>query len=144
MRKFPLTALYGAAGDGVVCKPVPFLAIFAPTKSLHFKTLLPHSFFFICPCICATIVPGVRKPRVCANFHLRTYTALQKTEQFAVPFRSIRFLHRLKIYIFRLSFPIASFSYAPCIGAAIVPDDRKPRVCANFHSRLYTALQGME
>ena len=47
-RKFRLTALYGATGDGVVCRPVPVVALFAPTQGLHFQALLPHIFHLIC------------------------------------------------------------------------------------------------
>ena len=48
LRKFRLTALYSAAGDGVVCRPVPIGAVFAPTQGLHFQAVLPHRFLFIC------------------------------------------------------------------------------------------------
>ena len=36
LRKFRLTALYGAIGDGIVYRPVPVGALFAPTQGLHF------------------------------------------------------------------------------------------------------------
>ena len=43
-----IDGLYGAAGDGVVCRPVPVGAPFAPTQRFHFQALLPLSFLFIC------------------------------------------------------------------------------------------------
>ena len=60
MRNFSLTAVYGAAEHGAVCRPVKEGAHFAPKQGLHF----------------------------------------------------------------RLSFLVASFSYAILLGANIVPDDR--------------------
>ena len=50
--------------------------------------------------------------------------AMQEAEYFAGPYLSVRYFHQLKVYIFRFYFPIASFSYAPCFGATIVPGDR--------------------
>ena len=51
--------------------------------------------------------------------------ALHEVELFAVLSRSVRFLHKLKVYIFRYSLPITFLSYAPSIGANIVSGDRK-------------------
>ena len=36
LRKFPFTALYGAAGDGAVWRLVPVGALFALTQALYF------------------------------------------------------------------------------------------------------------
>ena len=36
VREFPLTALYRAAGDGDIGRPVQLCAPFAPRKGLHF------------------------------------------------------------------------------------------------------------
>ena len=46
--EFPLTALYGADGGGLVCRPVEVCALFALTANLHFSTLPTLSFLFIC------------------------------------------------------------------------------------------------
>ena len=35
LREFPLTALYGDAGDGYVCGLVEVCALFAPNNGLH-------------------------------------------------------------------------------------------------------------
>ena len=59
--------------------------------------------------------------------------ALHEVELFVVLSRSVRFLYKLKVYIFRYSLPITFLSYAPSIGANIVSGDRKFRICANFH-----------
>ena len=48
MRKFILTALYGAGRDGGVCMPVLDRALFAPKQGLHFQALHPLTFLFIC------------------------------------------------------------------------------------------------
>ena len=47
LRKFPLTALFEIAADGVVSKPVLVGTLFAPTQGLHFQTLHPLSFVFM-------------------------------------------------------------------------------------------------
>ena len=57
LHKFPLTALYDAAEDGVVYRPVPVGALSAPTQGLHVQVLLIYSFFSYAPCVVATIVP---------------------------------------------------------------------------------------
>ena len=49
---------------------------------------------------------------------------MHETRKFAGPSRTVHILHQRKVYIVRLSFPVASFSYAPCLGATIVPGDR--------------------
>ena len=48
LRKFPLTSPCGIDEERVVSKPVLDGTPFAPTQGLHFQTLLPHSFLFIC------------------------------------------------------------------------------------------------
>ena len=52
------------------------------------------------------------------------YTALQKIEELGGPSRYVRFKNLTKVYICRLSFPIASFTYSPFIGANTLPGDR--------------------
>ena len=59
--------------------------------------------------------------KVYANFHSRTYTALQYAEHFAGPYRFVGLLYQFKVYIFWCSFHITTFSYALCFGATIVP-----------------------
>ena len=65
--QFPLSTLYGDAGYGVVCRPVPVGALFAPTVGLHFYAPHPHSFFFICTlpwckhCTWGLVAPNLRK-----------------------------------------------------------------------------------
>ena len=44
-----------------------------------------------------------------SNFQSRPYAKLQKTEYFAGPSSSVRFMHQPMIYILRLSIPFASF-----------------------------------
>ena len=141
LRKFPYTALYGAAGIAAVWRPVPVRAPFAPTQGLHFQALLSHRFLFICTLVQCKHCTGDRQLRICANFHSRPYTALQEMKQFGGLSRQMSTLHQTKVYIVRLLFPIASFSYAPSVGANTVPGDRQLRICANFHTRYYTALQ---
>ena len=48
LRKFPFTALYGIAADGVVCRPALDGAAFAPKQGLHFQAVHPFSFLFMC------------------------------------------------------------------------------------------------
>ena len=43
---------------------------------------------------------------MCVNFHSRNYTALQYTEQFAVPSWPVGCLHLLKVYIFLVLLPV--------------------------------------
>ena len=59
---------------------------------------------------------GDRHTPISANFHCRPYMAQHESGQFLGSYRSVRFLHQLRVYIYRLSFPIPSFWYAPCIG----------------------------
>ena len=47
VRKFPITALFEIAEDGVVCGPILVDTLFAPTQRLHFQALHPLSFLFI-------------------------------------------------------------------------------------------------
>ena len=91
--------------------------------------------------ISATIVPGKRKPWICVNFHWRHYTALQVTDMLAGSWRFVRILHRVRVYGFKLSIPLASCSYATWISATIVPGKVKPWICVNSYWRHYTALQ---
>ena len=185
MRKFSFTDLYGIAVRGAFCGPVAVGAFSALTEVLLFWLSFPIAYFLYAPCFGATIVPcqkyrqNVRKLRltnlygiavrrafcgpvqvvgflhqlhvyifgspspllpyhmhpalveqlhrarssckICANFHSRTYTALKYAEHFADPSKSSGFLHQLKVCIFMLSFPIASFSYAPCFGGNVAP-----------------------
>ena len=51
---------------------------------------------------------GEMKPRIFSNLHCRPYSAMHETVQFAAPYWEVRFLHRHKDYIFRLSTPSAS------------------------------------
>ena len=48
VRKFHLTALFVIADDGVVCGPVLIGMLFVLTHGLHFQSLQPNSFLFIC------------------------------------------------------------------------------------------------
>ena len=45
---FLLTTQCKSVAEGVVSRPVLVSALFAPTKCLHFQTLHPRSFHFIC------------------------------------------------------------------------------------------------
>ena len=47
-HKFPLTALYGAVGDGVLYRPVTVGALTALTQGLYFWALNILSFLFMC------------------------------------------------------------------------------------------------
>ena len=77
--------------------------------------------YHILPASVQPLYRARRSSKLSTNFHLRTYTALQYAEQFAAPSKPVGFLHQLKVYIFRLSFPIASFLYAPCFGGTVAP-----------------------
>ena len=48
---------------------------------------------------------------------------MRETELFSGPSQSVRLLNQGKVYIFRLSFPIAPFSHPPFLGATIVRGD---------------------
>ena len=58
LRAVSLMALCGAAGDGVVLRPVQVDALFVPTQGLHFRAVRPLSFLFICTLHGANILPG--------------------------------------------------------------------------------------
>ena len=73
-------------------------------------------------CISATFVPGWGMARVFVNFHWRHNTASLETDLFAGSLRFVRLLHRLTVYSFKLSTPLASSLYATCISATFVPD----------------------
>ena len=45
--EFPLKALYGAAWDGDIGRPVQLCAHFVPRKGLHLETLIAHSSLII-------------------------------------------------------------------------------------------------
>ena len=47
--------------------------------------------------------------RICANFHWRHYTAWWERTWFAGPYRIWHLLHQLRVFIFRLPLPSASF-----------------------------------
>ena len=67
VRKFPMTALYGIAALGLICRPVLVGTLFAPTQGLHFQALHPFCFFFICTlhwckyCTVLAVTTNVRK-----------------------------------------------------------------------------------
>ena len=96
------------------------------------------------PCISATIIPGLVEPWTCANFHWLHYAPLQELDYFAGPYRFVRFLHKLSVYIFELPTPSASCSKAPCISATIIPGLVEPWTCANFHWLHYAPLQELD
>ena len=48
LRKFSFTALCVITAEGVLCRCVPFGALFAPTQGLRFRALHLLSFHFIC------------------------------------------------------------------------------------------------
>ena len=47
LRKIFLTALYGGTGDQVVCTPIQFGALLAPTQGLQILVLHPHIVKFV-------------------------------------------------------------------------------------------------
>ena len=52
---------------------------------------------------------------------IRPYTALYETDLLAGSYRFVRLLHRLSVYILKLSFPLVSCWYATCISATFAP-----------------------
>ena len=80
---------------------------------------------------------GERKPWISSNFHIPPYLSLHETGQFAAPYWEVRFLHRHKNYIFRLSIPSASFWYSYYLGANTVPWGKE---APNFLKFPYSAL----
>ena len=48
VRKFPMTSLCEIAAHGHICGPVLVGTLLAPTHRLHFQSLHPFSFLFIC------------------------------------------------------------------------------------------------
>ena len=72
-RKFPFTALYGAVGDGVLCRPVTVGALFALTQGLYFLGLHILSFLFICTLRWCKHCTGLEVP---ASFHKIPLTEL--------------------------------------------------------------------
>ena len=48
VRKFAMTSLCGIAANGHICRPVFVGALLLPSQRLHFQSLHPLSFLFIC------------------------------------------------------------------------------------------------
>ena len=71
-----MTALYGIAALGLICRPVLVGTLFAPTQGLHFQALHSLSFFFICTlhwckyCTVLEVAPNVRKFLLTALFEI--------------------------------------------------------------------------
>ena len=76
--KFPMTALFGIAADGVVCSPVLVGTLFAPTQGVHLYALHPLSFLFICTlcwckhCTMLEVTTNVRKFPITALCEIAT------------------------------------------------------------------------
>ena len=104
--------LRSSRGRWVFCTNSRFAVIGFCSPLLHFHT---H------PALMQPLYRARSSSKMYANFHSRIYTALPFAQHFAGPSRSVGFPHQFKVYIFRLSFPIDLFSYAPCFGATIVP-----------------------
>ena len=66
--EFPMTVLYGDAGDGYLNGLVQICTLFAPNSSLRFSTLTPLASCSYGTCISTTNVPGSGEPRICVNF----------------------------------------------------------------------------
>ena len=80
---------------------------------------------------------GKRKTQISSNFHFRPCLLLHEAGYFAAPYWGVRFLHRHKDYMFRLSIPSASFWYNCCLGAHTVPWGKE---APNFFKFPYLAL----
>ena len=67
VRKFPMTALCGNTAQKLIRRSVIVVALLAPTKRLHFQSLHPLSFLFICTlhwckhCTVLEVAANVRK-----------------------------------------------------------------------------------
>ena len=96
----------------VFCTNSRFMFLVCPFSQLPFHM---H------PALVQPLYRAKSNSKMYTNFHSLTYPAFQYAELFAGPSRSVGFLHQQKVNIFRLSFPIAYFSYAPWFGATIVP-----------------------
>ena len=125
-RISPLTALYGAAEDGVVCGPVQVGTLFAPTQGLHFQDLLPHSFLFMftlhwCKHTQREVAPNSELWQI--SIDDRIWRCMRQSSLEARAGRYV-FCTDSGFTFFRLSYPIASFSCAPCIGENIAPSGR--------------------
>ena len=75
LRKLALTTLYGAVGEGFVCRPVQVWAPFAPTVCFLFSTPHPLSFMFMCTlyqCKICTMPENTREfPQICVDSTIR-------------------------------------------------------------------------
>ena len=95
---------------------------FAPTQGLHFQALHPLSLLFICT---LHWCKHYTRQDVCPEFtQISIHGSMRnccRRSSFACPSSTVHVLHQPRIYIFRFSITLASFSLAPFIGASIVP-----------------------
>ena len=96
-------------------------AVCTYSRFTFFSSLSPYLPYHIHPASVQPLYRARRSSKMCANFHSRTYTALQHLEHFAAPSRSVGFLHQLKVFIFWFYFPLTTSSYSPSFGATFVP-----------------------
>ena len=121
VRKFPMTTLCGIAAHGHISRPSLSVRFWHRRKGLHFQALHHLSFLLICTlhwckqCTVLEIAANVRKSPMKALCVIAAQILICRSVL------AVRFLQRPMVYIFRLSIPLALFSYAPFIGASIVP-----------------------
>ena len=119
VRKFAITALCGITAQGF---SGPSSSVrFLHRSRVHISGSPSFSFLFICIlhwCKHCTVLEVTTNVRKCPMTALCGNTA---QKQICRPVPPVRFLHRPRVHIFSHSIPLASFSYAPCIGAYIIP-----------------------
>ena len=119
VRRLTITALCEIAEDGVVCGTFLVGTLFAPTQALHFQALHPLSILFICTlhwckhCTVQEITTNMRK------FPMTSLCGIAANGHICRSVFVGALLDRHRVYIFSHSIPLASFSYAPFIGASI-------------------------
>ena len=74
----PLTALYGGAEEGFVCRSVQVCALFAPNKGLHFQTLHASSSLLICYLHWCNVFNGLGLPANLREFPLTALSLVSR------------------------------------------------------------------
>ena len=107
---------------------------FVPTQILHFQALLPLNFIFLCTLHWCKRCTGLE---VAQNFRKFPLTALCGIDERVVsrPVIDVTLFAPSKVCICRLSFPLASFSYAPWNGASTAQARGSPEFPQTFIHR---------
>ena len=111
-------------GKGLVCSPVQVWTPFEQTAGYHISTPHPVSFMFMCTLHQCTMVKTTREFSQISRDGTIRCGGIRLTLQARYRFEHL--LHRLRVHIFQLVFPLASCLCAPCISATSAPRWKTP------------------